>query len=628
MPDIQKEQGSPFIDNKHLYGKEIKSTPTPQKEIGVDTDKTIFDNIINAGMSNNLDMSALDAFTQVSQSRDQIYALMDMMCEDPTVASAIELYAEDATEYNQAGQIVWCESNDGDVSKYVQYLLDSMNIDKNAYSHMISLIKYGDLYLRLYRKSDYIKDTLFETKENIKQTLNEDVKIKAYSENDHYVHYLEKEPNPAEIFELTKFGKSYAYVKADINSYQNQPTPAGSIINTNTFRWQFNKNDVTLFDATNFVHAALEDNSSRTPEEVNIIRDNADDKSTQSLNYIVRRGQPLLYSLYKIWRLMKLLENSMILNRVTKSSIVRVVGVEVGDMPKEMVAPHLQGIKSMMEQKTALKDDQYVQEYTNPGPVENNIYVPTRNGLGALNIQAIGGDTNVTGLADVDYFKKLFYGALGIPKQYLGDTDDATGFNGGTALSIVSSRYAKRIKRLQNTYCQALTDAINLMLLDAGLNSYVNKFTIRMQAPTTQEEVDRKDAIAGEVQLVSDIMNLLNDLENSLLKLKILKEMLANVVTEPEVIALLEEEIEKLEKETNPEENTDNEDDFSEFDSGDEDININLSSDTGLDQALDLETPETEVEEPEVEIPEEETSLPSPDELGIGDLTDNNNPEV
>ena len=384
---------------------------------------------------------------------------------------------------------------------------------------------------------------------------------------------------------------------------------------------------MTLFDATNFVHAALEDNSSRIPEEVSITRDNSDSESTQSLSYIVRRGQPLLYSLYKIWRLMKLLENSMILNRVTKSSVVRVVGVEVGDMPKEMVAPHLQGIKSMMEQKSALKDNQYIQEYTNPGPVENNIYVPTRNGLGALNIQAIGGDTNVTGLADVDYFKKLFYGALGIPKQYLGDTDDATGFNGGTALSIVSSRYAKRIKRLQNTYCQALTDAINLMLLDAGLNSYVNKFTIRMQAPTTQEEVDRKDAIAGEVQLVSDIMNLLSDLENSLLKLKILKEMLANVVTEPEVIALLEEEIEKLEKETNPEEEIE-EDDFSEFESGDEDININLSSDAGLDQALDLETPEVGMEEPEAEIPEEETSLPSPDELGIGDLTDNNNPEV
>ena len=122
-------------------------------------------------------------------------------------------------------------------------------------------------------------------------------------------------------------------------------------------------------------------------------------------------------------------------------------------------------------------------------------------------------------------------------------------------------------------------------------------------------------------------MNLLSDLENSLLKLKILKEMLANVVTEPEVIALLEEEIEKLEKETNPEEEIE-EDDFSEFESGDEDININLSSDAGLDQALDLETPEVGMEEPEAEIPEEETSLPSPDELGIGDLTDNNNPEV
>jgi len=35
-----------------------------------------------------------------------------------------------------------------------------------------------------------------------------------------------------------------------------------------------------------------------------------------------------------------------------------------------------------------------------------------------------------------------------VPKQYIGDTDDATGFNGGTALSIISNRYAKMIKRI------------------------------------------------------------------------------------------------------------------------------------------------------------------------------------
>nr|DAE27130.1 MAG TPA: portal vertex protein [virus sp. ctnRj46] len=40
------------------------------------------------------------------------------------------------------------------------------------------------------------------------------------------------------------------------------------------------------------------------------------------------------------------------------------------------------------------------------------------------------------------------YGALRVPKQFMGFTDDATGFNGGTSLTIISSRYAKMIKRI------------------------------------------------------------------------------------------------------------------------------------------------------------------------------------
>jgi hypothetical protein len=40
-----------------------------------------------------------------------------------------------------------------------------------------------------------------------------------------------------------------------------------------------------------------------------------------------------------------LLENSILLNRITKSSILRIIGVEVGDMDKTSVGPHLMNIK-------------------------------------------------------------------------------------------------------------------------------------------------------------------------------------------------------------------------------------------------------------------------------------------
>ena len=100
------------------------------------------------------------------------------------------------------------------------------------------------------------------------------------------------------------------------------------------------------------------------------------------------------------------------------------------------------------KQKTSLNVGDSMEEYTNPGPVINNVYVPTRNGVGQLSTQEIGGDVNVTGLDDVDYFKHRLYGSLRIPGQYLGDTEDNTGFNGGTSLSLISSRYAKMIKRI------------------------------------------------------------------------------------------------------------------------------------------------------------------------------------
>ena len=271
------------------------------------------------------------------------------MCEDSRIASALEIYAQDGTEYNDSGKIIWCESADTAINNYVTYLLETMNADKNAYKWMLNLCKYGDLYLKLYRQSDYDDDELFVNGKSDRQKLNEDVNVIAYSKNDHYTGYVEMMPNPAEMFELVKHGKTYAYVKADISS-QSALNKTGDALYTNLMKYKFNRNDVDLHGASDFVHASLEDNTSRTPEEVSIfIPKDEFGVEGKDYNYSVKRGQSVFYSQYKIWREMNLLENAMLLNRVTKSSIVRVVQIEVGDMPKENVGPHLQGIKSLME---------------------------------------------------------------------------------------------------------------------------------------------------------------------------------------------------------------------------------------------------------------------------------------
>ena len=612
-----------FTQDDELYNKKIEPVATPVPQIGIDLDDDLLHNIIDASQVSHVDLNQIQSFANVSRTRNELYDTLDYMAQDTTLASVLETYAEDATERNDAGDIVWCESDDADVSKYVTFLLNSLGINKHVFKWTYSLCKYGDVYLRLYRESE-VEDRFFKPKhpKKDKNTLNEDVNLHAYKTGDRYIHYLEQAPNPAQLFELTRFGKTAGYVRTNVKATPLQSDAmSANMYMSNKYRFNSDSSDVDLFPATEWVHGCLEDDSSRTPEEVELFSDN----DNNAINYTVRRGESLLYDSYKTWRELMLLENSVLLQRITQSSIVRIIGVEVGDMPKESVQPHIMNIKQLIEQKAAFSVGNNMSEYTNPGPVVNNVYIPTRNNQGVLSTQQIGGDVNIGELVDLDYYEDKLFGGLRVPKQYFGRTDDSAGFSGGTSLSLISSRYAKMIKRIQNVIIQMITDAINLILIDTHNESYINRFTIKMLSPTTQEEVDRRDNLSNKVGLVGDIMNALTDIEDPIVRLKILKSLLSDTLTNPEVISLIQEQIDTLETELLEEEPV-IEDNIEEDNLGDlfSDSDFSDESNTSVDFNSGFDLPDL----PDESSTETEDSLPSPADLGIGDVSDSTNPEL
>ena len=513
--------------------------------LDIDVKNTLADNIIEAGLTSRLDMAALENFTNISNARDQIYQLIDTMAQDSSVAAILRTYAEDVCEPADNGHVIWCEANDPNISKFVNYILNVMNADKNMYSWTYSLLKYGDVYLRLYRESDY-KDTLF-TSDNIeraesarnvlneeykdrtkqKDTLEENVRLNMHSASDPYSYYVELVDDPGTMFELTKFGKTYGYIEVpNTESSLDAVTSLTGSSMSGTYNFRLKSTDVNVFQADDFVHACLEDNFTRFPETVELFISQNEDAKDKCQSYSVRRGKSLLYDSYKIWREKALLENAALLNRITRSSIVRKVGVEVGDMPKEQVQQTLRRVKEMMEQKGAINVGNSMSEYNNPGPIENNIYFATHGGQGNITVEAVGGDVEVKNLADLDWWNNKFYSSYGIPKQYFGWTDDGAGFNGGTSLTILSSVYAKGVKRVQNAMIQALTDAINLFLLNKGFKSYLNNFTLKMKAPITQEEIDYRAGLTNKITAISSIQGLFTDIEDKPRRLRILKTLL------------------------------------------------------------------------------------------------------
>lgn len=571
-----------------MTDKEIKPVPEKTKisvkpldppQTNIDIDKSLEDAILTSAQGGDLQAGVFEAFSTTAQNRESEYELIDTMAMDSTIAAAIETYAEDITQPNSKGDVIWAESDDSEVGTYVNYLLKKMNVDKQAFSWAYNLTKYGDVYVRLLRESDFENSKLFGSKQNKpKKDLKEDVNINIARDNDHYALTLEMVKNPNEMFELTKFGKSMGYIHAGVN-VQKDFSNKNDVSYYTKYRLQ--KKDVDIYAPTEFVHACLESSTSRAEEELDIFFDNDENSSAETFQ--VRRGTGILNDLFKVWRQLSLLENSVLLNRLTRSSIVRAIQMEVGDMPANQVQNVTTRVKNLIENKSALDVGKNMSEYTNPGPMENIIIIPTRNGKGALTINQIGGEVDPKQLTDLDWYNNKLFGGLKIPKQYFGWVDDAGGFSGGTSLTQYSARFGKAVRRMQSCLCDMVTDMINLILIDTGYPRYIGRFHIKMQTPVTQEEIDRKQDLSNTLRNISDIMNSLNDLPTTSARLKILKSLLSECLSDQDITTIIQEEIEKLEAKEKKEKKS------NENENPSDDSLPNADSDYGSESDSDLE---------------------------------------
>jgi len=158
------------------------------------------------------------------------------------------------------------------------------------------------------------------------------------------------------------------------------------------------------------------------------------------------------------------------------------------------------------------------------------------------------------------------------------------------------------------------------MLYDRGLTEYINKFSLRMQAPTTQEEKDRKENMANTINTIQTIMGLVDSIEDQTTKLVILKTLLSTAISDMTVITAIQDEIDRLEAEKaaekEPAESEEESGGEEEFGSGEDFGGEEFSA-----QPVDLGGGE---ELPDLGAPEEAPSEPEPPEesfeTGEGDL--------
>ena len=149
-----------------------------------------------------------------------------------------------------------------------------------------------------------------------------------------------------------------------------------------------------------------------------------------------------------------------------------------------------------------------------PMSTGGNIYIPVREGKGATNVSTTGGDVDVRAILDIDYFDNQYYGALKVPKQFLGQSEDMPGGLGDTTLTRLDIRYARTCKRLQLIIKNGITDLVNWYCSETS--TPMKDFTVHMTKITTADDDEKAQVIEAQMNKVNTLLDMVDRFSNNM----------------------------------------------------------------------------------------------------------------
>lgn len=499
--------------------------------------------------SSLLNLNDLDEFRYLSKDREQLYKTFDLMMEDSIITAVVEMYADECCQYNEDGKIIWAESDDPEVSAYVNGLLEKLRIEENVWDHIYQLVYLGDVYLETFDNLTYKphkRDFLTEPYRG-----NNNLLLQNRPEGLLKEEYIEQVPNPANIYDLTYRGKTVGFIKIP-DEYLHE-----GVINY-LKRANDEQDKLYIMEPTRYVHICLKNNKTRYPETF-LLDYRDEDGNIQNLDLKVKQGKSILADIYKSYTELKLMKDSLLLNRINRSSRIRIMQVEVGDLPKNEKALMLKRLKDKVEQKNIM--DKTTGKYAStvaPGPDDNIIYTTMTDGKGQVTMSDLGENLNVTGTADLQPFEDQFYGKLRISKGYLGADMEGSGLSNGGTLSQQDTVFARVIKRIQTAECDGIETLVNIFILnklrynDKKLNKYLGKFKIKMTSPSTTQDKERDESFKQKIDSIKQFMDLLGeDIIYPKTYKEILKKFTVEMLNKQEIGDLIDKDtfIEDTEKE-------------------------------------------------------------------------------
>lgn len=272
----------------------------------------------------------------------------------------------------------------------------------------------------------------------------------------------------------------------------------------------------------------------------------------QTLSYLHKALKPV--------NQLRMMEDSLVIYRLTRSPERRVFYIDVGNLPKSKAEEYMKNIIAKYRNKMVydantgeLKDDRKHMSML------EDFWLPRKEGGRGTQVETLPGGENLGQIEDIIYFQKKLYRSLNVPLSRL---EQETSFNIGRTNEITREelKFQKFIDKLRRKFVTLFFDLLKTQLILKGIMSnsewedISQKISFRFAKDVNFSEL--KDA-----ELLTDRIRLLNDLDQFVGRYYSIEWVRKNVLKQTD------EDIEKINNQIEKEKRTgeiDNDEDLGE----------------------------------------------------------------
>ena len=176
-----------------------------------------------------------------------------------------------------------------------------------------------------------------------------------------------------------------------------------------------------------------------------------------------------LHKSMKLVNQLRMMEDSLVMYRVSRAPERRVFYIDVGNLPKGKAEEYVQSVMSKYRNKLvydsatgAIRDD------TRHMSMLEDFYMPRREGGRGTEITTLPGGENLGQIEDVVFFQKKLYRSLNVPIARL-EQDTTHAFGRPSEVSRDEVKFQKFIDKLRNRFSFLLIDALRIQLILKGI---------------------------------------------------------------------------------------------------------------------------------------------------------------